>query len=51
MHWDNIWQKKGLENTTDLIKLSGFNLHYDNNNISNNHVKMIINDCDIKKKR
>jgi len=39
-----------LENTIDLIKLSGFNLHYDNNDISHNHVKMNIDDCGITKK-
>ena len=46
MQWNEIWEKKGLEDTTDLFILNGFNI----NNIDNNPINLvdkIINKCNI----
>jgi ubiquinone/menaquinone biosynthesis C-methylase UbiE len=49
MSWDIIWQKKGSEDSDNLNKLSGFDLHYDDDDISHKHVEMIIDNCNISK--
>lgn len=49
MSWDKIWINKGLEDTNNLNQLSGFNLHYEDSNISLNHVNLIIDNCKILK--
>jgi len=49
MNWNEIWEKKGLDNTTNLSILNGFDVN-NINNINNNSIKLvdkIIDKCNI----
>ena len=45
--WDEIWNKKGLEDTNDLNVLSGFDMYNDKTDLK--EFNMIIKQCNILK--
>jgi SAM-dependent methyltransferase len=50
MNWDEIWNIKGSKDTSDILYLSGFSLHYNDLKITENHINLIIKNCKITKK-
>jgi len=48
--WDDIWIKKGLEDTEKINSMAGFDLqHCDTDFINIKHVDLIVNECNINK--
>ena len=48
--WEDIWNKKGLENTDSLTRMAGMDLHYNDSDLMDvKQIDMIINVCNIDK--